>query len=73
MLWLPPARVLVLQVPCPLTRVTVARVVLPSRNVTVPVGVPDPGLDALTVAMNVTAAPGVAGFAEDVTVVLLAS
>jgi hypothetical protein len=42
-------------------------------NVTVPVGVPEPGAVALTVAVKVTAWPNVLGLAEDVTAVLVAA
>ena len=41
----------------------------PSRNVTVPTGVPDPGATAETVAVNVTDWPKTDGFADEVTVV----
>src|SRR5437868_6606986 len=41
----------------------------PSINVTVPDGVPEPGVPALTVAVNVTGCPSIDGFAELVTVV----
>src|SRR5439155_1301539 len=43
----------------------------PSKNVTVPVGVPLPGAVAFTVAVNVTACPTTAGFADDATVVVV--
>jgi hypothetical protein len=39
--------------------------------VTVPVGVPEPGETAVTVAVNVSAWPNGDGFADDVTVVEL--
>jgi hypothetical protein len=45
----------------------------PSRNVTVPVGVPAPLDTALTVAVNVTALPNAAGLAELVRVVVVAA
>ena len=38
----------------PELRVAVPKVAAPSRKVTVPVGVPDPGATALTVAVKVT-------------------
>ena len=47
--------------------VPVPRVVEPSRNVTVPVGVPEPGALAVTVAVNVTDWPNTEGLAEDTT------
>ena len=53
----------------PLASVPVPSVVVPSRNVTVPVGEPD---EELTVAVRVTACPISDGFADDVTAVLLA-
>jgi hypothetical protein len=46
------------------------RVVPPSRNVTVPVGVPAPE-DGLTVAVNVTCCPRTEGFSEDVSEVVV--
>jgi hypothetical protein len=42
--------------------------VLPSKNVTVPVGFPD---EVVTVAVNVTACPTIDGFAEETTAVLV--
>jgi hypothetical protein len=41
--------------------------------VTVPVGVPEPGATALTVAVNVTLCPKTDGLTDDVTVVELLS
>jgi hypothetical protein len=62
----PKAREDVVKVACapevPELRVAVPRVVLPSLNVTVPVGVPP---DPLTVAVNVTDWPDDAGSAEE--------
>jgi hypothetical protein len=49
----------------------VPMVIVPLRNVTVPVGVPAPGLTALTVAVKVTLCVEVDGFSEEVTVVLV--
>src|SRR5262249_36574188 len=45
--------------------VTRATSFLPTRNVTVPLGVPDPGATAATVAVNVTARPVTPGLADD--------
>lgn len=45
----------------------------PSRNVTVPVGVPDPGATGETVAVNVTDCPKTDGFTDEVTVVVVPS
>ena len=59
----------VLKVATPLLlSVPVPRVVVPSLNVTVPVGVP---LDEVTVAVNVTDWPNVEGLADDVSAVLV--
>src|SRR5436305_1120518 len=54
-----------------LSRVPVPRMVEPSLKVTVPVGVPAPGLFAVTVAVNVTACPDSDGLAEEVTTVVV--
>ena len=53
---------------CPLSRFAVPRFVSPSRNVTAPVGVPDPGAEALTVAVATTGWPKTLGFGETLTV-----
>src|SRR5581483_11874078 len=71
MAWLPAASVEVVNVAVPLFSVTVPRLVLPSRKVTFPVGVPAPGATALTVAVKVTAWPNADGLTEDVTVVVV--
>ena len=47
-------KVAVLKLATPPESVIVPRVVAPSANVTVPVGVPDPGASAVTVAVNIT-------------------
>ena len=49
--------------------VPVPRVVVPSLNVTVPVGVPAPGAVTVTVAVNVTDCPKTDGFTLEVTTV----
>ena len=54
-----------------LSSVPVPRVVEPSMNVTVPVGVPPPGAIALTTAANVVAWPAVAGLGEALTVTVV--
>jgi hypothetical protein len=41
--------------------------VVPSMKVTVPVGAPTPGVTTVTVAVNVTEAPGAEGSADDTT------
>ncbi len=43
--------------------------VAPSRNVTVPVGVPAPGAVTVTVAVNVTDCPKTDGLTDEATVV----
>ena len=48
-----------------LFRVPVSRVLRPSLKVTVPVGVPPPGLFAVTVAVKVTDCPDTDGLAEE--------
>ena len=55
----------------PVFRVTAPSEVVPSMNVTGPVGVPVAGDTALTVALNVTAWPATAGLGEDVRLVLV--
>ena len=45
----------------------------PSWNVTVPVGTPEPGAFAETVAVNVTPCPDTEGLAEEVRAVVVAS
>ena len=61
----------VVKVALPPDRLAVPNVAAPSRNVTVPVGVPAPGATALTVAVKVTAWPEADGFTDEVTVVEL--
>ena len=52
----------------PLLRVTgVPRLVTPSLNCTVPVGVPELGIDVETTAVNVTGCPEEERFADDET------
>ena len=45
--------------------------VVPSKKVTVPVGVPVPGAIALTVAVSVTVPPSTEGFTSEVSTVAL--
>ena len=52
--------------------VPVPSVVVPSMNVTVPLGVPVAGATALTVAMKVTDWPNTDGLAEELTTVVVA-
>jgi hypothetical protein len=69
----PTARDDVLKVAEPALSVPVPIDVVPSLNVTVPVGVPLPGAVVLTVAVNVTDWPNTDGFVDDATVVLVAA
>ena len=62
----PAASVLVTNIAWPEPfRVAVPRVLEPSLKVTVPVGVPAPGLVAVTVAVKVTGCPNTDGWAEE--------
>ena len=54
-----------------LFRVPVPRVLGPSLKVTVPVGVPPPGLFTVTVAVKVTDCPDTDGLAEELTNVVV--
>ena len=71
--WVATARFAVVKLALPLESVLFPRVVEPSLKVTVPVGVPLPGAAAETVAVKVTDWPKTDGFADDVTVVVVAS
>jgi hypothetical protein len=65
----PTDNVVVINVATPLVSATGApNADPPSRNCTVPVGVPPP---EVTVAVNVTDCPNVEGFGDDVTVVVV--
>src|SRR5262249_61580713 len=64
--WLATARAAVLKVAVPLASVAVPKVVVPSRKVAVPVGVPAPGVAALTVAVRGTDWPNTDGFSDAV-------
>ncbi len=62
----------VARVAVPLVNVAAApKLVPPSLNCTVPLGVPAPGATAETVAVNVTDWPETEGFTEDETLVKL--
>ena len=64
----PTASALVVNVAWPEpSRMPVPRVLDPSLKVTVPVGVPAPGLFAVTVAVKVTDCPDTDGLAEELT------
>src|SRR5947208_1878611 len=70
--WGPTASVLVTNVAWPEAfRVPVPRVVGPSLNVTVPVGVPAPLVFAFTVAVKVTGCPDTDGLIEETTPVVV--
>ena len=68
-----PTATVVLNVTTPPLRVPVPIEFPPSRKVTVPVGVPTPGANADTVAVNVTDWPNTDGFTEEVTVVVVSA
>ena len=73
MLWTPADNAVVAKVACPEPFNTPdPKVIAPSLNVTVPVGVPDPA-DGVTVAVNVTVWPQIEGFSEEVSVVEVAA
>jgi hypothetical protein len=73
MVWLATLNDEVLKAAVPPLRATVARVVLPSLKVTLPVGVPEPGLVAVTAAVNVTVWPDVADVGDAVSATLVAA
>ena len=60
------------RVDCPTFRVPLPRLVLPSKKVTVPVGVPAVGADGLTVAVSVMAWPKIPGLGEALTEIVVA-
>ena len=51
----------------------VPSVLLPSLKVTVPVGVPEPGVLAVTVAVKVTDWPDLEGLSEETTIVVVSA
>ena len=57
----------------PPTSATVARVVAPSWNVMVPVGVPEAGGTGVTVALRLTDCPKVDGLGEEFRLVVVAA
>ena len=72
--WLPIASPDVVNVAIPEPfKVPVPRVVEPSRNVTVPVGTPDPGASEVIVAVKVTDWPKTDGLADEATTEVVAS
>jgi hypothetical protein len=56
-------------VACPFVNATVASGVWPTRNVTVPVGVP--GEPEVTTAVNVTCCPAMEGLSDELTLVVV--
>ncbi len=62
-----------LKLAVPLASETLPSDAAPSMNVTDPVGVPDPGALAATVAMNVADCPNTDGFGLALTVVVVAA
>jgi hypothetical protein len=73
MVWAPTVSDAIVNVALPELKLAVASVVAPSRKVTVPVGVPEPGETALTVAVKVTDCPKTDAFTDEVTPVVLES
>ncbi len=71
MLWVATDNVLTGFVACPLINVAVPRLAAPSKNSTVPLGVPAPGDKALIVAVNVTLCPNADGVSEVITLVVV--
>ena len=67
-MWFPTANAEVEKVALPPASVAVPRVTAPSTKLTIPVGVPEPGTTADTVAMKVTDWPNTVGFKEDAVV-----
>ena len=61
----------VVSVACPALRLFVPSAVVPSLKVTVPVGVPEPGGVAVTVAVKVTDWLTTEGLADELTVVVV--
>ena len=72
-MWLPTDKVEVVTLAEPLLSVPVPSAVAPSLKVTVPPGVPAPGLFADTVAVKVTDWPKSDGLADETTAVVVAS
>lgn len=71
MVWFPSASAKVVNVATPPISVPVPMGLPPSRNMTVPVGVPDPGAAGEMVAVKVTDWPKTLGFAEEITEVVV--
>lgn len=64
MAWVPSESVAVVKSAAPAMREVVPNGVVPSMNVTVPVGVPAPGATAFTVTVKVTGWPSLEFFGE---------
>ena len=71
--WLATERLDVVKVATPPARVPVPNEVVPSKKETVPVGVPAPGVVAVTVAVKVTDWPMTDGLVSDVRAVVVAA
>ena len=67
----PTDNVEVVKVAMPPDTAPVPRVVTPSKNVTVPDGLPAPGATTATVAVNVTLCPEIDGFSDEAIVVVV--
>ena len=70
---MPTVKAEVVNVAMPPLSVPVPMGLPPSRNVTVPVGVPAPGATAETVAVNVTDWPNTDGFTDEITAVVVSA
>src|SRR5712692_3051548 len=73
MLWIPTDRLAVVDAAWLATRTLVSNMVPLSKNVTVPVGIPEPGAFAVTVAVNETGCPKTEGLTLETTVVVVSS
>ena len=69
--WLATLSADVVKVAVPAVNVLAPNVVAPSLKVAVPIGVPDPGAVAATVAVKVTDWPNAEGLAEEATAVVV--
>src|SRR5579872_1342995 len=73
MVWLPTAKAEVVKVAMPPIMVPLPTGLPPSRNVTVPVGVPAPGATGDTVAVKVVDWPNAEGLVDEATVVVVSA
>ena len=69
--WEPRPSEEVVNVACPPLNAPTPRVAVPSRKVTVPVGVPEAGATTVTVAVSVRGWPVIPGFGDAVTEVMV--